>query len=280
MSTPAFEPLRERWIASAFRLSAQSGWNQTEQDWRRLLWVNPGRVKVWIDQAEVRAAFSVTAYGNKMAWIGMLLVDEAYRGQGLGKITFQTCLAEAKALDVETIGLDATDMGEPIYRKAGFQAVHPVTRWGGTLRADQPVGAGSSIRSGLNDSILELDFRIAGVDRSRLLRDLADSDAFCHILAEGGVACGYVFARPGRTAFHLGPLVAETREQMRDLLRAALANLKGASVICDALSAGSETVLDTLGLKPLRHLQRMARPGLGECFRHESLRLGAGFEWG
>lgn len=275
-----FEPLSTFWTGSAFRLSAQSGWNQTEEDWRRLVRVSPGGVKVWIDRSEVRAAFSVAAYGTKLAWLGMVLVEETYRGQGLGKIVFQSCLDAAKALGVEALGLDATHLGEPIYRRYGFGDVHAVTRWGGTPHTDQPVGAGSAIRSGLNDSILELDFRIAGVDRSRLLRDLADSDAFCHSLAEGGVVRGYVIARPGRTAFHLGPLVAETGEQMRDLLRAALADLKGAPVICDALSAGSETVLDALGLKPLRHLRRMAWPGLGECFRHESLRLGAGFEWG
>lgn len=270
MPALTFEPLTERRIASAFRLSAQSGWNQTEQDWRRLLRVNPGRVKVWIDQSEVRATFSITVYGAKMAWIGMVLVDETYRGQGLGKITFQTCLNEAKALGVETLGLDATDMGEPIYRKVGFQVVHPVTRWGGVPCVERDV-----VSSGLNDAILELDLRWTGVDRSPLLRALAESDAVCYSL--GG---GYAILRPGRTAFHLGPLVAETDGQMLALLHGAFAKIKGEPVICDALSAKSEAMLETIGLKPLRHLQRMGLPGLGEYFRHENLRLGTGFEWG
>jgi len=63
MPTLQFEPLSDSLLASACRLSAQSGWNQTEADWRRLLLVCPENVKVWIDQAEVRAAYSVVSYG-------------------------------------------------------------------------------------------------------------------------------------------------------------------------------------------------------------------------
>lgn len=123
-----FQPLCERWIASACRLSTRAGWNQNEEDWRRLVRVAPAGVKVWIDAGEVRASYSVVTYGRESAWIGMVLVDPDYRGKGLGKAAFLGALEEARASKAAVIGLDATDLGEPIYRKFGFKATLPLSR--------------------------------------------------------------------------------------------------------------------------------------------------------
>jgi len=213
----------------------------------------------------------------------MVLVDKAYRGQGLGKATFRACLEEARGLGVGVLGLDATEMGEPIYGRYGFKVTQPVTRWGGVLQLDRLLGHDRFERAvckGLNDSILEFDARLAGVDRSSLLRALADTDGRCYSLREGGVTQGYAFVRLGRNAFHIGPMVTESSDQMSFLLRVIGEDIKGEEVICDALSTESEALLSQSGLKPLRVLKRMAVPDLNGLFCHESLRLGAGFEWG
>ena len=125
-----FEPLREEWIPSAFRLSIQAGWNQTEGDWLRLMNLPSGGVRVWRDQGEVRASYSLSGYGN-IAWIGMILVDEAYRGAGLGKASFRAALDQSQLLGFATLGLDATSLGEPIYAREGFQTIRPIVRWEG-----------------------------------------------------------------------------------------------------------------------------------------------------
>jgi len=41
-------------------------------------------VTVLMYEGEVRASYSVVGHGSKLAWIGMILVDEAYRGGGWG----------------------------------------------------------------------------------------------------------------------------------------------------------------------------------------------------
>lgn len=280
---PHFQPLEDRLIASACRLSTQAGWNQTQEDWRRLVRIDPEGVRVWVDGGEVRASYSVVAYGKKSAWIGMILVDRAYRGSGLGKAAFLGALEQARARQVEVIGLDATDLGEPIYRKFGFEATIPLARWVGTLTMATPddaaIGDGA-VHHGWDDALARLDAAACGVDRSALLLDLARSDATLFYRETGGAVTGYAILRPGRTAFHLGPVVAATPADFDALLNEAATLLSGATVLCDAIDPAAAASLQRHGLAPLRHLKRMTLPACADTLCGPGIRSATGFEWG
>lgn len=99
-----FQILADDLVASAFRLSTQAGWNQTEDDWRRLMRLNPERARVW-----------------------------RYSGKGLGKATLAAALEQPLQLPI--LGLDATHLREPLYRKAGFKSISPIVRWEGVISA-------------------------------------------------------------------------------------------------------------------------------------------------
>ncbi len=281
---PHFQPLDDRLIASACRLSTQAGWNQDEEDWRRLARIDPEGVRVWVDDGEVRASYSVVAYGKKSAWIGMILVDRAYRGTGLGKAAFLGALEQARAREVEVIGLDATDLGEPIYRKFGFETTIPLARWGGVLTLATPDNAATgdgTVHRGWNDALVELDIMASGADRSALLLDLARSDETTLLYRKiAGVVTGYAILRPGRTAFHLGPIVAATPADFDALLSEAASLLSGATVLCDAIDPAAAASLQRHGLTPLRHLKRMTLPASMDCLCGPGVRLAVGFEWG
>lgn len=278
-SAKPFQPLDEARLESAFRLSTLAGWNQTIGDWRRLVRLDPAGTGVWVDQGEVRASYSVTTYGREAAWIGMILVDPAYRSGGLGKAAFQIALDHARESGCRVLGLDASDLGEPIYLKKGFEAVCPVARWGGVLAADTRTVT-DSLQNGLHRGILELDARTTGLDRSALLADLAATDGTLLSRNHGGKTTGYAVVRPGRTAFHLGPVVACTDEDLALLLNEISAWLQGREMICDALSEATGSVLRSRGLAPLRHLKRMTLPLSAGCLCGPELRCATGFEWG
>lgn len=278
-SAKPFQPLDETLLESAFRLSSLAGWNQTTGDWRRLIRIDPSGTGVWVDHGEVRASYSVSAYGREAAWIGMILVDPAYRGAGLGKAAFQSALDRARDSGCRVLGLDATDLGEPIYAQKGFKAVCPVARWGGVLGAD--AGAVKNpVQTGLHGGILELDARCTGMDRSALLGDLAATDGLLLSRNPGGKTTGYAVIRPGRTAVHLGPVVACTEEDLALLLNEVSAHLGGREMICDALSEATGSILRRHGLSPLRHLKRMTLPASVGCLCGPELRCATGFEWG
>jgi len=271
-----FEPLSRESIPSAWRLSTQAGWNQTGEDWGRLMRMDGTCVKVLVHDGEVRASYSVVGYDSKVAWIGMILVDEAYRGAGWGKAAFTAALRESAGW--ETVGLDATSLGEPIYVKQGFEAGCPIVRWktgsSGNAHSVPP------LPKGLHEGIFALDAGCAGVDRTGLLQDLADSGAAVFRWEEQGQTSAYGIVRPGRTAAHLGPVVAKSREGFTAVLDQALAFCRGEPLICDAVSADAGGILANRGMEPVRFLKRMTRPLDARCLSGPGVWCGAGFELG
>jgi len=272
----SFEPLSGESVASAWRLSTQAGWNQTEEDWGRLLRMKGTSVKVLVRDGEVRASYSVVGYGPKLAWIGMILVDEAYRGGGWGKAAFTGALREAAGF--ETVGLDATNLGEPIYLKQGFAVGCSIVRW----KTGSPGLAClvPPVPKRVHEGIFALDAGCTGVDRAGLLTDLADSGAAIFRWEEQGETRAYGVVRPGRTAAHLGPVVANSVEGFAAVLDQALEFCQGGPLICDAVSADAEKILAGRGMEPVRFLKRMTRPLEAMCLSGPGLWCGAGFELG
>ena len=70
-------------IPAAMQLKEAAGWNQTEDDWRRLLMLEPNGCFAAIKDGRLVGTTTTTTYGNDLAWIGMVLVDPQYRRQGI-----------------------------------------------------------------------------------------------------------------------------------------------------------------------------------------------------
>ncbi len=116
-------------IPAAYRLSADAGWNQTEDDWRLLMDLAPeGCLGIEVDGCLVATTTQI-CYGRKLSWIGMVLTHRQYRRQGLASKLLASCLEQAEQLQVETIKLDATDQGQGLYETFGFHAEQEVQRW-------------------------------------------------------------------------------------------------------------------------------------------------------
>jgi predicted GNAT family acetyltransferase len=109
------ETLAVAQIPAALRLSAQAGWNQTGEDWRMLIDLAPeGCLAMEVD-GELAATTTLLSYGRRLAWIGMVLTKLQYRGRGFARRLLTQALAQADQMGIETVKLDATDQGKPIY---------------------------------------------------------------------------------------------------------------------------------------------------------------------
>ena len=272
----AFVPLGEPHVAAATGLSTQAGWNQTPDDWRRLARIGPEHVRVLVEAGEVIASWSMVGFGA-VAWIGMILVEQGHRGRGLGTAAFDEALAAARAAGHRVVGLDATHLGEPLYRRRGFQTIAPIVRWQGTVLPAR--GADVPVRSGLTPGVLDLDARHATVNRADLLADLAATATLVSIDRDG-VTAAYAVVRPGRVADMLGPVVAADDASFAMIMAAATAPLAGRPVMCDLLDPRGDEVLAGLGLAPTRRLARMTLPVAPGCLCGPGIRCGAGFELG
>ena len=264
----AFRTFREDDIPAAMRLKEAAGWNQTEQDWLTVLDVAAGQC--WVRELDGNVVGTVTAvsYGRELAWIGMMLVDPAYRRRGIARDLMKFALAYLEGAEVETIKLDATDMGYPLYESLGFLDECPIERWSGI--ADAVPQESASKESASKDprllveveEVAALDEEAFGVDRIEVLYSLQRGcREECWEAPDG-----YVMARPGSNAHFLGPCVAREPGQARALIEAVLAKHPGEKVFWDILPDNelARDLAEELEFSCARKLRRMWRPGVGE----------------
>src|SRR5437016_12880203 len=89
-----------------------------------------------VDERVVATA-TLLCYGSRLAWIGMVLTRPDYRRRGFAQRLVQTALERSAALKIESVKLDATQEGQPLYEKLGFKTEQIVERWFHEGRQDQ-----------------------------------------------------------------------------------------------------------------------------------------------
>jgi GNAT superfamily N-acetyltransferase len=273
-------PLAEEDIESGVALSMQAGWNHVAADWRRLLELWPGQSLGGEIGGRLAASGTLASYASDaglVGWVGLILVDEQYRRRGLGTRMMAAILEEADRRGVEIVGLDASDQGEPIYRRLGFVVDASINRWSGR----GVMGRIGSVDKAAWPRLLQVDRRACGVDRESLLRRIA-GESESRVAMAGD---GFALVRPGRRAWHLGPVIANDFNEAAGLVEQLIGDGKQpstADVIADVV-AGSpmELLLARRGFAIARRLKRMRRPaGEGQLLWGERVYATSGFELG
>jgi hypothetical protein len=202
--------------------------------------------------------------------VGMVLTRNQYRRRGLARRLLAKVLLQADEMGIETLKLDATEQGRPLYEQFGFQCEQEIERW-------QRPGESAQLLPMVphaNDVWHSFDSVAFGADRSKLLKKLGQR----HLPVSQ--AQSYLFVRQGRVTAHLGPCVSEDPITVRSLLRTSL---QGTSCgwSWDLLPGNREAVAIAcdLGFAPQRQLLRMAR---GKDLRGQdsAIYAVAGFELG
>lgn len=207
-------------VPEGLALSDAAGWNQTADDWR--LFITQGRVFGLRDggAGPLVATAAALPYGGGIGWVSMVLVNPAWRHQGLATALMARCVAHLRSLGATPV-LDATPAGQQAYLRVGFEDGFALARWEGTV-------AGAEARTSPaadTATVSKLDAHASGCDRGFLLADFLRRPGSRVCMAPGGT--GFVVAREGRRATQLGPLVAEDESSALSLLQAALAGLSG-----------------------------------------------------
>ena len=255
------ELLDEGHLPEALRLTEQSRWNQTERDWLRLLQCPPGGCFGAFLDGRLIGTVTTVVYGRELAWIGMMLVDSEYRRRGLGTRLMQTALKYLQRIGVNSVKLDATPAGRPLYESLGFRSEGLIERWEGRGRPGVKKN-GLAWNEGLRLAVYAFDQRAFGADRTWMLASLIADSPVAPLVAmtPDGQLEGFALARPGRQAFYIGPVAARSRETALVLLDEILGRLAGKKVTLDfntGFGPGSE-VPAVRGLVKQRELTQMA----------------------
>jgi GNAT superfamily N-acetyltransferase len=256
--------LQEQDIAIATELSAEAGWNQTADDWRMLLRLNPENCFGIDADGHLVSTATLMCYGTQLGWIGMVLTNQTYRRRGFARTLLLHAIERADQLDIESLKLDATDQGQPLYESLGFRVEQPVERW---WRPNQ-----AACEAGVQPANLpHHDVHAYGADRSELLRALTERSK---VQAQ---ADGFCFSRPGRRANYIGPCISQSAEFARRSIQTFAAQESYWDLLPQnqlALKIARE-----LGFEPLRKLIRMVR-GRDLRGREDWIYAIAGFELG
>lgn len=138
------------------------------------------------------------------AWLAHIIVHESYRGHGIGAKIVNHLMSIAIQNGSSSINLIATDLGLPVYVKAGFRKVGAYKflkrqeEWGSQPLPEQLQVA----KSAYHHQILHLDFEINGERRTELIENHLKQGI---IFAEDGLVEGYYFPQLGQ-----GPIYAKT----------------------------------------------------------------------
>jgi GNAT superfamily N-acetyltransferase len=195
-------------------LSTGAGWNQTADDWRMLLGLAPDTC--WGVECEGRLAATTTllCYGTRLAWIGMVLTSPEFQRRGFARALMTHALEIAGELKIETVKLDATDQGRPIYESLGFVAECAIERWlrGGSHAED------NTARQCALQRVLDIDKGAFPVERGGVLKEMFGRTK--------GFARGnsYLLCRLGRRASYIGPFICGDPTGADELVSLALSS--------------------------------------------------------
>ncbi len=235
----------------AIELRWSEGWNQTRNDWARILAYDPLGCFVAVVDGELAGTVTTTRYGHQLAWIGMMLVRSDFRRRGIGVALMNTALEYLRERKVSCVKLDATPLGEPLYTHLGFEPEWSFHRWE-RPSVERPRLRTDDVEFSITDSQRDLDRLSFGVDRAGLISVLGKASST--IVGDDGFA----MAREGRRAVYLGPVVATSPAGAQRMVEAMAARAEGPlfwDIPGPNRAAGD--LARSLGFHPVRDLTRM-----------------------
>jgi predicted N-acetyltransferase YhbS len=248
--TLELKAMNETHLDAAFALTQRLKWPHRRADWQQALLLGDGLVAE--EDGALVGTILFWRWGKEYATLGLVIVDDAQQGRGIGKQLMQAALAKFEGSNVR---LHATAAGQPLYEKLGFVATGHVEQHQCRELAAVPAipcGPQQRIRSaGVQDAAMltALDRQAHGQHRPLLITHLLDSAERFVVLEENGTAAGFASLRRFGHGYAIGPVVASNLANARLLVSELLSGMSGQFVRIDTdRSAGLGPWLNELGL--------------------------------
>jgi GNAT superfamily N-acetyltransferase len=84
-------------IHAAAALSATAGWNHTAADWQLLVSLHEEGCLLVECDGKIVATTTLICYGDRLAWLGMVLTHTEYRRRGFARLLVEAALKIAEA---------------------------------------------------------------------------------------------------------------------------------------------------------------------------------------
>jgi GNAT superfamily N-acetyltransferase len=251
-------------VAAADDLRRFAGWNQTPDDWREMIRMQPDGCFVVEANGLILGTVTTIQYACTLAWIGMMLVHPDHRRRGIGRALMVQALEHLRSCHIRCIRLDATPAGYPLYEQLGFVPEWPLARW--ERPADFPGLPARSVGANVREfcdsdwiEVIDLDARAFMLARSELLYSLARRARKRVVSLEKGRLSGFGFLRPGARCDYIGPLICSDPQAAADLANVLLMSAAKRPVFWDIPehNLAGTSLAERLGFTRVRPLTRM-----------------------
>jgi GNAT superfamily N-acetyltransferase len=256
----AVEPLFPAEIPANVALAHEVGWPDDEADWRVL---HEAALVLGVRRAgRLLGHGALALYEPNAGSIAKMVVAPSAQRQGIGAAILDALLTEAERRGLTTLGLVATPFGQPLYESRGFTVTGQVAVFiGAAAGLDRPSGPLSPI--GDIEAAIAYERRFIACSRAAMLRGRQrEASASAIARAPNGELCGFAFATAKAPYLLLGPVLADTEELARELIRGILATNPGpVRIDVPAEQVGLRGWLQSLGLPDKGLRAEMARGG-------------------
>ena len=205
----------------AVEWAAREGWNPGLHDAQCFAAADADAFFVGRIEGKPVATISLVEYSAKFAFLGLYIVEPAYRGQGHGHALWKAALAAAAG---RSIGLDGVVAQQENYKRSGFRLAYRNVRYRGVRDAGHVIDARVVPLSAIAfDDVVAYDTAMFGVEREAFLRCwIAQPQSKALAVVRGGSIAGYGVLRRCRRGHKVGPLFADDAS-LADALFDALA---------------------------------------------------------
>lgn len=165
------------------------GWNDISDHFRyNVLSPLCDPIKVVTDDKIVGVGANIM--NEDTAWMASVIVLPEYRNRGIGKMIVDTLLARLDREQFQTVLLDATTFGYPVYKKVGFETISEHVHFTGEALSNADISSHIlPFEERYKQEVLALDRTATGENRSAyLLEHIADCKIY---LDKDGVRGAY-----------------------------------------------------------------------------------------
>lgn len=236
---------------------AVEGWNPGIHDAVPFYAADPGGFLIGEIDGEQVCCISAVRYGDSFGFIGLYIVQPAWRGKGLGLRTWNEGL---KLLGDRPGALDAVLAQVDNYSKWGFKPAYRHIRYEYTGTIAFPAEKVVALTDIPFTDILNYDQKHFPASRPDFLKQwIKQPEGAAYGVIKNGNLCGYGVIRRSYKGFRIGPLFADDRNIAENLYQALANYAQGEPVYLDVTDANSQAIafVESYGMNPVFECVRM-----------------------
>jgi predicted N-acetyltransferase YhbS len=227
----------------AVKVTGEEEWGYSKEDFTLMFLMGVGDNFIAQEEPSKRAIgmLSTYDYGNKVAWIGNVVVSEDYRHRGVAGSLIKHSVRELRRQGVKTVRLYSKMNTEQLYHQLDFISEGTIgvfTKTLGTRQSARTIGVSSSAKELVRiseanaEQIFDLDGKCFGADRRKVLLSIIRGRGSICLAKSNGYArknlVAYVMASEGESEFIVGPWVCdpEKLDVAEDLINSVIMQSK------------------------------------------------------